>query len=54
MIASVLDDVLGVQPPMPEPPASYYVGMLVDRGYLRGLPTVLPEAPGAVPRLPGE
>jgi hypothetical protein len=28
--------------------------MLVEQGYLRGLPTSLAEAPGAVPRLPGE
>jgi hypothetical protein len=54
VVASVLDEVLGVEAPMPDPPAAYYVAMLVEQGYLRGLPTSLAEAPGAVPRLPGE
>jgi hypothetical protein len=54
LVALLLDDVLGVAAPLDEPPASYYVAMLTDRGYLRGLPADLDEIPGAVPSLPGE
>ena len=54
VVASVLDDVLGVRPPMADPPASYYIAMLTDQRYLRGLPIHMEEIPDAVPPLPGE